>query len=436
MPRRLTQPGRKLALLTLPLAIAALAALLSGCNDVPPNAVAKVGDEVIKRSEYDHWLSAAARGQQPPGGGGKVVLPDPPDFTKCVAAKQKQLPTSGTKPTPKQLRDQCKQEHDSLKQQVMQFLISAQWITQEAEKRGIKATDAEVRKQFEDQKKQSFPNDRAYQRFLKTSGQTEEDLLFRIKLDVLSNMVREKVVEGASKVSDDDINDYYEKNKSRFAQPERRDLAVVLTKTEAKAKEARSALDSGQSFKQVAKKFSIDEASKSQGGKLPGVAKGQQEKALDKAVFAAKRGETEGPVKTQFGYYVFEVTKVTDASQQSLEQSKDAIRQLLRSQGEQKALDSFIKKFREKYKDETKCAEDFVIQDCENAPKPKTATGPASGGPPQGGAPGAPQGAPGGAAPQGVPPGVPQQVPPQGAPPLGAPPQGAPPQGAPPPGGP
>ena len=41
----------------------------------------------------------------------------------------------------------------------------------------------------------------------------------------------------------------------------------------------RAALESGQSFEDVAKEFSIDEASKSQGGKLPAVAQGQQEKA-------------------------------------------------------------------------------------------------------------------------------------------------------------
>ena len=61
------------------------------------------------------------------------------------------------------------------------------------------------------------------------------------------------------------------------------------------------------SWKDVAKKYSIDEASKAQGGKLPGVAKGQQEKAFDDAVFAAKKGKLEGPVKTQFGWNVFEV---------------------------------------------------------------------------------------------------------------------------------
>ena len=409
--------SRKLSLLAVPAALAAGALAIAGCgNDVPPNAVAKVGDTVIKKSEFDRWLTAAARGSQPPGEGGEVSVPDPPNYTKCVAAKKKQpVPEGAQKPTDQQLKDQCKAEYDSLKEQVMQFLVSAQWILQEADERGIEVSDAEVKKQFDDQKEQSFPDDKAYKEFLETSGQTEQDLLFRVRLDVISNKVRQEVLKGKSEVSNEDVKAYYEENKERFAQPERRDLAVVLTKTKSKAEQAKKRLDDGQSFKAVAKDFSIDEATKSQGGKLPGVAQGQQEEAFDKAIFAAKRGELTGPVETQFGWYVFEVTKVTKAEQQSLEESSETIKNLLRAEREQKALDEFIEDFRTQYRDETSCADGFVIQDCENAPEPED-TGPASGG--------SPQGAP--------PQGAPQQVPvPQGGPQGGAP-QGAPPQGAPP----
>ena len=158
---------------------------------------------------------------------------------------------------------------------------------------------------------------------------------------------------------------------------------MVLTKTEAQANQAKAALEDGDSFKQVAKKYSIDEASKAQGGKLPAVTQGQQEKAFDDAIFDAKKGELVGPIKTQFGWYVFEVDKVSPASQQTLDESKEAIRNLLRSQGQQEALDKWIKSFREDYKDKTDCADDFRIAECSNAPKEKTNTGPASGGQPR-----------------------------------------------------
>jgi foldase protein PrsA len=364
------------------LAVAA-AALIAGCGGgVPPNGVAKIGDTVITKEQFNHWLNAAAHGSAAPGS--TVVVPDPPNFTKCIANQAQQpVPKGAKKPTTAQLKTQCQQQYDALKQQVMQFLVSAEWIQQEADKQGVKVKDAEVQKQFQDQKKQSFQKEADYQKFLKTSGMTEADLLFRVKLDVISNEVRNKIIKGKDTVTDAQAASYYNKNKERFAQPERRDLLVVLTRTKAKADAAKAALDSGQKWASVAKKYSIDEASKAQGGKLPGVAKGQQEKAFDDAIFGAQKGKIVGPVKTQFGYYLFQVNKVTPATQQTLAQTKETIKNLLKSQNEQKALNDFVTKFRKEYKSKTDCSKTYVIPDCNNAPKQKTSTS-AAGGSPQG----------------------------------------------------
>jgi len=71
-------------ILRIALPIAACAALIAGCgNDVPPNGVAKIGGTVITKDQFNHWLNAAAHGSSAPGSA--VVVPDPPDFTKCVA---------------------------------------------------------------------------------------------------------------------------------------------------------------------------------------------------------------------------------------------------------------------------------------------------------------------------------------------------------------
>jgi foldase protein PrsA len=377
---------RAFTLSLLGLAAAALGLVaLAGCgNSVPAGAVAKVGDSTITQEEFDKWMGIAVRGQSQQAGG-TAAVPDPPDFEKCVAAKQKTpVPKGQQKPTEEGLKKLCKREYEALKREVMQFLIQGEWVLQEAEARGVEVKQAEIEKALEDQKKAAFPNDKQYKQFLKTSGMTEEDVLFRVKLNELQQRLTQKVTEDAKKVTDEDISAYYAKNKKRFAQPERRDLRVVLTKTEAKANQAKKVLDSGQSFKKVVKKYSIDEASKSQNGLLPAVSEGQQEKAFDTAIFAAPKGKIQGPVKTQFGWYVFKVEKITEASQQTLEESKDTIKNVLRSQRQQKALDAFVKQFREDYKDKTNCADDYRVVECKNAPKEESDTGPASGGNPTG----------------------------------------------------
>jgi foldase protein PrsA len=355
-----------------------------GSDSVPSGSVATVGDEEITQEEFDKWLKTAVSGQAQ---GAATVVPDPPEFTKCVAAKKDApLPKGQKQQSDAALKKQCQQEYDTLKREVMLFLIQAEWVEQEAAEQGVEVSEASVRKSFEDQKKQAFPTEKAYNEFIKTSGMSEEDILFRVRLNELQQKLTQKVTEDATKVTDADIEEYYEKNQRRFAQPERRDLRVVLTKTEAKAEEARKALEDGQSWKKVVNEYSIDEASKAQAGLLPAVAKGQQDKALDDAVFEAKKGELEGPVKTQFGWYVFEVDKITPASQQSLDESKDTIRNLLRSERQQKALDEFVKEFRENYREQTECADDYRIEECSNAPKEQD-TGPVSGGNPGGSSP-------------------------------------------------
>jgi len=365
----------------LPLALTGAAVAIAACgNDVPPGAVAKVGDTEITQEQFDKWMAIATKGQAQ---GGPATELDAPEFTKCVAAKKKAPAPSGQgKQSDAALKKQCKTEYDTIKAQVMQFLIQAEWVTQEAEKRNVEVKPAQLQKTLEDQKKQAFPTEKAYKTYLKTSGMTEADILFRVKLNELQTKLTQDVTEDAKKVSDADVQEYYEKNQKRFAQPERRDLLIVLTKTEAKAEAAKQALDSGQPWKQVVKQYSIDETTKAQGGKLASVAKGQQDKALEDAVFAASKGEVQGPVKTQFGWYVFQVEKITPASQQSLEQSRDTIKNLLRSQRQQKTLDAFIKDFREEYKDETNCSDDYRVAECKNAPKEDN-TGPSQSAQPQ-----------------------------------------------------
>jgi foldase protein PrsA len=380
MPKNL-RPVTAFALAAL--VVAALAAC--GGNSLPGDSVARVKDTSIKKDSFNHWLTvaalssasqtdptAAASGKRP-----NVAIPDPPDFTKCVAAAKKAAPKPAkgqTTPSDATYKKQCQQQYASLRDQVMQFLISASWINQEAASRNVKLTDAEVKKQFDSTKKQSFPKDADYQNFLKSSGMTEADLLFRVRLDSLSNKLRTQVTKGKDNVTPAQISAYYNKNKSKFASAEKRDIRLVLTKTKAKAEQARAALKGGQSFKTVAKRFSIDQSSKANGGKLAGVQKGQQEQALDTAIFAAKKGVLTGPVKTQFGYYVFQVSAITPASQQTLAQATPTIKSLLASQGQQKALDAFVKDFQKKWKDRTTCRDGYKISDCKNGPKPKPAT--------------------------------------------------------------
>src|SRR5690348_3816335 len=233
----LPSPGamtKRLRLLPALCAVLLPAALVAGCGGgVPGNAVAEVDGTPITRQDFDHWMRIAAKSSG-------TAVPQPPDYTACVAAarkKQAQPAKGQPKVTDAQLKNQCRQQYNQLRDQIVNLLVSFQWIEKEAKAQGVTATDAEVRKAFETQRKQSFPKDADYQKFLKNSGQSEADVLKRVRLDLLSNKIRDKVVKGKDKVSDAQIAAYYNKNKSSFGQPETRDLHVVLTNKKAQAEQ-------------------------------------------------------------------------------------------------------------------------------------------------------------------------------------------------------
>ena len=356
---------------------------LAACGDsVPGNSVATVDGENITRTQFTRWLGVAASTSQPQGSA--RVAYAPPQYTACIANKKKTAPKPAKgqpQQTDAQFKTQCKQEYESLRDQVMQFLILEKWVTGEAEDQGVEMSAAEVDKEFQKARKQSdLEKESDFQNFLKQSGMTLSDAKFQVRFNTVYTKLRQKAVKGATKITDKAVADFYAKNKKRFATPATRDLRVVLTKSEGKATAAKQALESGQGWKTVAKKYSIDQASKSQGGLLVGIAKGTQEKSFDDAIFAAKKGELTGPVKTQFGYYVFHVQKSTAAKQQSLKDATPAIKQQLDAQNKQKADDQFNTSLRKKWKARTNCADAFVMSQCKNAPKPKTSTTAPAGG--------------------------------------------------------
>jgi foldase protein PrsA len=349
------------------------AALVAGCGDsVPKGSVASVDGNAISQSEFSHWLGIAqATSQQ---GAAKVAY-KPSAFTACVASKRKTAPKPAKgqpATTDAQFKTQCKQEYDSLRDQVMQFLILEKWVSGEAKNQGVKVDDKTAEADFQKARKQSFPKESDFQAFLKNSGMTIGDARFQVRFNTVYTKLREKAVKTADKVSDKQVLDFYKKNKTRLGTPLTRDLRVVLTRDKAAADKAKAALQSGQGWSAVVKKYSIDPATKATGGVLSGLSKGQQEPAFDKAIFSAAKGQLQGPIKTQFGYYVFQVQKETPASQQTLKQASPAIKQQLDAQNKQKADDTFNTQLRKKWKAKTNCADTFVMTQCKNAPKEKT----------------------------------------------------------------
>jgi peptidyl-prolyl cis-trans isomerase C len=82
----------------------------------------------------------------------------------------------------------------------------------------------------------------------------------------------------------------------------------ILVAEEAECLQLKAAIEAGADFAEVAHEHSIC-PSRRRGGDLGAFRPGQMVKEFDEVVFSGEVGKVLGPVKTQFGYHLIEITK-------------------------------------------------------------------------------------------------------------------------------
>lgn len=85
----------------------------------------------------------------------------------------------------------------------------------------------------------------------------------------------------------------------------------ILVSTETECEALKSQIEGGIEFADLAKEHSQCPSGRS-GGDLGEFGPGMMVKEFDEVVFSAPVGEVQGPVKTQFGYHLLEVTRRSD----------------------------------------------------------------------------------------------------------------------------
>jgi PPIC-type PPIASE domain/SurA N-terminal domain len=280
-------------------------------------------------------------------------------------------------------------------------LILSRWVLGEAEERGIEVTESQIENELDAVKEQQFgckPDEeecKDFDRFLEQSGFTLEEAQERIRLQLISDAIQCDVIPSPQcpggggeppEVTDAEIEDFFEANREQFEQPETRDVRQILTKTEEEAQEALEALGDNpdeQTWEDVAKEYSIDEATANAGGLREAVVEGQSEPLLDDAIFAAPEGELVGPIGGDAGFYVIHVESITPAVSRGLDDEvqpaaegaeaqtvADQIRATLVAAREQQIAQDFQEDFQTKWIARTYCADGFRIDRCSNAEPP------------------------------------------------------------------
>jgi parvulin-like peptidyl-prolyl isomerase len=250
-------------------------------------------------------------------------------------------------------------QYEALIAQIMPQLVDLEIAKAYAEEQGITVTEAEVNEEIETIKDQiaqqaqaqgqDVGREEAFDAALQQAGLTEEQLREQIREQLPIQEVQERVA-GDAGPSQEEVERFYEENRAaQFTTPESRCTRHILFNKDQKeqAEEVKAQLQDGGDFAQLAQEFSQDPGSAEQGGDLGCLGQGETVPNFEEAVFDAEQGEIVGPVETEFGYHVIEVTDVREESTQPLSEVETQIREQLTAEAQSEEFATWVEQQRE-----------------------------------------------------------------------------------------
>jgi foldase protein PrsA len=242
------------------------------------------------------------------------------------------------------------------KAKILESLIQLELIKQAGKALGVEVTT----KQIDDYIKQletQYGGATGLADAMKQSGVTMDQLKASVENRLLVDAVGKKVTK-ADAVSDADIKAYFDKNPGMFKTAAQVQAQHILFATADKktADDVFAQVKKGGDFAALAKKYSTDPGSKDKGGDLGWAPATQYVPEFAKAVTEMKVGEFR-LVSTQFGWHIIKLLGTKPETQQTLDQVKDQITQILQQQGQSDAFTKYVDDLKKKAKIEILDAE-------------------------------------------------------------------------------
>jgi parvulin-like peptidyl-prolyl isomerase len=245
-------------------------------------------------------------------------------------------------------------QFEAAKTQVVPQLLAFNLGKAYARENGIEVSGEEVQSEIDQIKEQvsqqaaavgqDLDSEEAFQEALQQFGYTEDEFREEVRTGLLLEKVREDVV-GGEGPSQEEIEDFYEENRvSRFTIPERRCIRHILFSPdeEEEAEEIGDELEDGGDFEELARDNSQDPGSADQGGDLGCNPEGGFVPEFDEAASDAEEGEIVGPIETEFGFHILEVTEIQEEEEVPLEEAAPEIEAQLSQQRQATGFEAWI----------------------------------------------------------------------------------------------
>ncbi|MDW7672699.1 MAG: peptidylprolyl isomerase [Bacillota bacterium] len=302
---------RMTAILILVITSLLLTACGGGAGEIPDDAVAVVNGSPIPTETYENTLALMKMNYEMEMGAGFFEEEDNVEGMTLL---------------------------DTIKEQVLERLIFAEIILQDAAANNIELNEDEFTETMA-LFMGFIEDDEELMTFMAQNNISDEYFRSEMRKELIMMEFQEHFLENAA-VSEEDARAYYDANPDLFAFDQVA-ASHILVDSEEQAVELKTQLDGGADFAELAMAYSSCPSS-SQGGDLGYFGRGQMVSAFEKAAFSMEVGDISDPVQTEFGWHLIMVTDRIDEVD-DFEDTKDYILDQLK----QEELSAHIEALRE-----------------------------------------------------------------------------------------
>jgi peptidyl-prolyl cis-trans isomerase SurA len=288
--------------------------------------IARVNNEIITRSEYEHARASAEDDAKQECSG------------KC---------------TPEQLQIDIEDRQKN----VLRDLIDQSLLVQRGKDMGVSVEPEVIKKLDQIRIQNNLASMEDLEKAVSSQGTNWEDFKNNIRNGILTQRVIGSEVGSHITIGKEEVQKYYDANQKEFIRPEQVALREIEVGTEGKKeseipdlkKKAETALQrvkDGEDFAEIAKRLS-DGSTAKQGGFLGVYKRGELSKQLEDIVFKMKKNELTDVMDTKQGFLVLQVMEHYDEGMQPLAKVANEISEKLYSVRMEPALRDYLKTLRE-----------------------------------------------------------------------------------------
>ena len=230
-----------------------------------------------------------------------------------------------------------------LRREAMDLLIEQVLVGQAAEAEGIEVPPEAIDKSIADLRS-IFDSENGYQLKLKDEGFTDETFRAHMERMYRAKVYLDDIRIDAAKISDDDVETYYNENKDRLTLPEQVRVRHILLTWKPLGKQDDRAFireqmtpileraRAGEDFAALARELSDDYATRQAGGDTGFFHRGEMAPQFEAAAFSLQPGEISGPVETAFGVHIIKLEERQESELLAYDDIRDQLREHVRNE--------------------------------------------------------------------------------------------------------